>query len=327
MPVVIVILLIVAAVLACAFLYINISRKLFRKIFVRPHPVSRVDRSPEKIDQSTIFGRGKNWFYTTRNEYINVRIDSFDKTKLSGYFRPSSDRSTRSAVIFLHGYNEHPSECAAYAKLMMKQIQCHVLITHMRGHGVSGGKYCTYGVYESVDLMRWIDFIRRQTGKDTRIYIYGRCMGAVSALLAAATDELRGNIAGIIADSPYDTFETGAVNFMSIVKPHLKLQLFMPMLNRMAKSKFGFDMSMCDCAINAEKIRVPVLFFSGGNDKICPPDVVRSIYDEVTSPKRLVVIDHADHLMGYDKAPSVYEKEVRHFVEKCVERLILMGKL
>ena len=323
----IVILLIVCAALVVYLLYIRTARLLFWKMFERPDPVSKVDRSPDKIDQSTIFGRGRNWFYSNRNEYINVRIDSFDRTKLSGYFRPSSDRSCRSAVIFLHGYNEHPSEMAAYAKLMMKQIQCHVLITHMRGHAMSGGKYCTFGVYESVDLMRWIDFVRRQTGKDTRIYIVGRSMGASAALLAAETDDLRGNIAGIIADCPYNTLENAAVNMASLIKPWFKLQLFLPAINRMVKSKFGFDMSVCDAGINADRIKVPVLFFADGDDKICPPDMVREIYDDVTSPKRLVVIDRAEHVMGYDKAPSVYEKEVRRFVEKCVERLISMGKL
>ena len=100
------VLLTVLAIALIMLLYQRMCNRLFRRIFARKAPVPRVDRSPIKIDQKTVFGRGKNWFYTTRAEYINVRIDSFDGTKLSGYFRPSADRSTRFAVILLHAYQQ-----------------------------------------------------------------------------------------------------------------------------------------------------------------------------------------------------------------------------
>ena len=100
------ILLAVVVIALLLFVYLQWCKKLFVRIFKRPQPMPKVDRSPATIDQSTIYGRGKNWFYTNRNEYINVRIDSFDKTKLSGYFRPAADRSAKFAVILFLLYRQ-----------------------------------------------------------------------------------------------------------------------------------------------------------------------------------------------------------------------------
>ena len=199
--------LIVLIVFAAILFYMTFCSRAFRAIFGRKEPVPRVDRSPVKIDQKTVFGKGRNWFYTTRTEYLNVRVDSFDGTKLSGYFRPSADRSSRFAVILMHAYDEHPTETAAYARLLMRQIECHVLITHERAHLMSGGRYCTYGIYESVDLMKWIGFIKRQVGEDARIFIVGRGIGATAALLAAEQPDFPMDVAGIIADSPLANLE------------------------------------------------------------------------------------------------------------------------
>ncbi|MBQ1894689.1 MAG: hypothetical protein II167_03235 [Clostridiales bacterium] len=315
---------ILAAALYLGFL--TISRKLYVKIFKRPHPMPQVDRSPSSIDQSTIFGRGQNWFYSNRMEFLNVRIDSFDKVRLSGYFRPSADRSSRFAVILLHAYDEHPSQMSAYARLMMRQIQCHVLIAHGRAHCMSGGKTCTHGLYESVDLTRWIDYIKMQVGNDCRIFIVGRGLGASSALLAAQQKDFSENVAGIIADSPYEVLEPVLLNRLKAIYK-FDCSPFMGSVRHIAIKRKGLDLRLCDTAIHADRIRVPVLIFQGGEDEITRPSGSKRIFDNIRAPKRLVQIDRADHLMGYDISPSTYEREVRHFIEQCVVRLVSIGRM
>lgn len=321
-----VVVLVILLIALGAFAYLQWCKKLFVRIFGRPNPMPRVDRSPKEIDQSTIYGRGRNWFYTNRNEYINVRIDSFDKTKLSGYFRPAADRSAKFAVIFLHGWNEHPSEMAAYARLMMRQIECHVLIAHQRAHGMSGGKYCTFGVYESVDLLRWMDFIKQQVGHDCKIFVVGRSTGAVTALLSAQQQEFPSDVAGIIADCPFDTLEKVLLN-QSRKRYNFEFKLPIKTVDTILNKKFGFGMDRCDAAIHAGRIRVPVLVFQAGDDNVAPPEGARRIYDNIKTPKRLVAVDHAQHIMCYEKAPAVYEREVRKFVEQCVVRLVSRGQM
>lgn len=322
--------LIVIAVLAVLFgLFVGywlIARKVFRRIFRRPHPMPKMDVAPTEIDQSTVYGRGKNWFYSSRREFLNVRVDAFDKVKLAGYYRPSADRKCKNAVILLHGYNEQPAEMAAYARLVMSKIQCSVLIAHERAHGMSGGKYCTFGMSESMDVNTWIGFIQKQLGPDARIYIVGRSMGAVAALLAAEHPGFSDNVVGIIADSPYENFDK---TLRGVLRRKYKSELSFILMGvyKNVKALFGYDMSLNDCAANADKIRVPVLFFSGSEDAVAPTDGVKNIYDNVRSPKRMVTVDGAGHCMCYDAVPPTYEKEVQKFIETCVVRLVNQGRM
>ena len=319
---IVLILILVGGVLFALFL--SFSDKIFKKLFKRPKPLPQVDRSPQKIDRSTIFGRGKNWFYTYRTEWLSVRVKAFDDTPLSAYFRPSADRSCRNIAIFVHGYNEHPAEMAAYAKLLMKKIQCHCLIVHQRAHGISGGRDYTYGLKESVDLETWFEFARSRIGPNCRIYVVGRGTGATAALLAAEQEGFCPNVCGIIADSPAESL-TALLKAVAHKESSMKPEAFIYRIRQLASKRFGFDINMCDCALYAGRIKVPVLLFQGGDDDVCLPSGTRNIYDNMRCKKRMVVIDSAKHLMAYDAAQATYEREVQKFIESCVMRLVKIG--
>jgi len=311
---------------AVFILYFTICDKIFRKVFRRPRPMPQVDRSPSKIDQDTIIGRGRNWFYTNRMEFLNVRIKSYDGTPLCGYFRPSFDRESRNVVILVHGYDEHPSKMAAYAKLIMSKIQCHVIIVHQRAHHMSGGKIYSYGLMESVDLDSWISFAKRQAGADARIYLMGRSMGATTCLLAAAQKDFSPNVVGIIADCPLANLEEGIKNK---IREEYKLNAnwFIGRVRALGIKKYGLDIRLVDCAINASRIKVPVLLFVGSEDSVASPEGCRRIFDNLRSAKRMVVVDGASHLECYDKAQALYEREVQKIIERCVVRLVKMGRM
>ncbi|MBO7451889.1 MAG: alpha/beta hydrolase [Clostridiales bacterium] len=307
-------------------LYIAIGNRLFASIFYRKEPMPTVDRSPLEIEQKDVIGKGRNWFYTNRMEFLNVRVTAYDGVKLAGYYRPSFDRECRNVLILLHGYNEHPSMVSAYAKLIMTKIQCHVLIVHQRAHLMSGGKYTSYGLCESVDLNSWIEFCKKQAGENCRIFIYGRCMGAVTALLAAEQEDFSENVAGIIADSPYDNFERPLLD-LGKRKYKINISFLYKWVKRCVTLRFGFDIDQCDCAKKAHRIEVPVLMFHGEKDHIVNPEASKIIYDRIRSPKRMIIVEDADHMESYAKAPALYEKEVQNFIEQCVIRLVKLGKM
>lgn len=328
-PLIIAILVIVLAVLGVGlylFIYFNMTERMYHKIFDRRKPVPAVDRSPTKIDQSTIYGRGLAWFYTNRMEFLNVRIKSFDGTPLCGYYRPSADRSTRNCVILVHGYNEHPANMACYAKLLMSKMQCHVLIIHQRAHHMSGGKVNTYGLMESVDLDCWIKFMKMRCGRGARIYLMGRSMGANTCLLAAAQKTLDPSVCGVIADCPGDSL-MGVLEVSS--RKHYKGDpaSYLRRIRKLGIKRLGVDIDRCDAAGMAHNIKVPVLLFQCGEDNVCPPRMQVRIFDALKCPKRMVMIEHAGHMEGYDKAPAMYEREIGKFIETCVIRLVKMGMM
>lgn len=324
---VILLVIVVVLLIGCAFVaYIWIGNRLFKTTFKRPKPMPVVDRSPNDIDTSDLFGKGKNWFYAHRMEYLNVRVDGFDGTKLAGYYRPARDRSCRNVVILLHGYNEMPSEMGAYAKLFMNKIECHMLIIHQRAHQMSEGRFVSYGLYESVDLMNWIDFAKRQVGDNARIFIMGRSMGATTALLAAQQEGFSENVAGIVADCPMANLSE---TLLAAAKRRYKMNLsmFMPHVNKCAQHNYKFDINHCETTMHADRIRVPVLIFQAVNDVTVSPDSARRIYDRLRCPKRMLMIDNCEHIDCYNVSPALYEREVENFIEKCVVRLVKLGRM
>ena len=269
-------------------LFMSYTDKVFKHLFRRPKPLPQVDRSPKHIDRSTIIGRGKNWFYTFHNEWLGVRVTSFDGCKLSGYYRPSSDSTCRNMVILVHGYDESPAEMAAYARLMMRKVQCHCIITHMRAHGMSGGKNFTWGLMESVDLDAWFAFTKRRLGKNCRIYLVGRGVGATACLLAAQQKEFDPCVCGVIADSPMVSLNS----FLKTTLPQstkMSPDAIIGRVRKLAQRKFGFDINRCDASDHASSIRVPVLIFQGGEDDVTVPsgrEWLSSITQSISSAMR-----------------------------------------
>ena len=306
-------------------MFMSYTEKIFNKLFTRPKPLPQVDRSPKHIDRSTIIGRGKNWFYTFHNEWLGVRTTSFDGCKLSGYYRPSSDRTCRNMVILVHAYDESPAEMAAYARLMMRKVQCHCIITHMRGHGMSGGKNFTWGLMESVDLDAWFAFTKRRLGNNCRIYLVGRGAGATACLLAAQQQGFDRNVVGIIADSPMASL-TGFLKTNLPKSTKINPDAIITRMRSLAQKKFGFDINRCDATDHASSIKVPVLIFQGGEDEVTVPSGSRDIYDGLRCRKRMAVVNNAKHLECYEKSQVMYEREVQKFIESCVVRLVKIGR-
>lgn len=318
-----------AVILLCILGYVlllRLSNRLFHKIFDRPAPMPKADRSPRYIPQDTPSGRARNWFYTKRREYLNVVIKSYDGTRLFAYYRRSSDPSCRNTVILLHGYNEHPSEMAPYAKMFMRNIQCNVLIPHSRAHCMSYGKYCTYGIYETEDLNSWIRFAVKQGGPDTRVYLMGRSMGAVSALICAGQPTVSPNVVGVVADCPYASLEEVLLR-IGKKRYGLDLSFLLRKVNNLVRTNLEFDMSICNASSFASNIQVPVLLYEGTEDDVAEPDGVRDIYNNIQSQKRMVMINEAGHCGCYNQDPEDYEKELRKFIETCVMRLVKMGRM
>ena len=323
---VLIVLLLVLAFGGLLMLYLNYTDKIFKKVFRRPKPLPQVDRSPKKIDRSTIIGRGKNWFYSFHNEWLGVRTTSFDGCKLSGYYRPSSDSTCRNMVILVHAYDESPAEMAAYARLLMRKVQCHCLITHMRGHGMSGGKNFTWGLMESVDLDPWFTFTKRRLGNNCRIYLVARGAGATACLLAAQQKDFDRCVCGIIADSPMSSL----TSFLKTTLPQstrMSPDWIIGRIRTLAQRNFGFDINRCDAATHASSIKIPVLIFQGGEDDVTKPTDTREIYDNLRCRKRMVIVNNAKHLECYEKSQAMYEREVQKFIESCIVRLVKIGRL
>lgn len=85
-----------------------------------------------------------------------VQIASFDGTQLSAwFFRPQQGYGD--AVILLHGHGDNRAGMLAFVPMFLRR-QYAVLVPDSRAHGESGGDIATFGLDESRDLTRWVDW-------------------------------------------------------------------------------------------------------------------------------------------------------------------------
>ncbi|CAK0788441.1 unnamed protein product [Prorocentrum cordatum] len=123
----------------------------------------------------------------------------------------------RPCVVYLHG--NCSSRCEAVQCLpVLLPFGITVFCLDFAGSGMSDGEYISLGFHERDDLATVVDYLRASR-KVTCIGLWGRSMGAATALLHADRDP---SIAGLVLDSPFsdlrvlcqelvDTFTDGKV--------------------------------------------------------------------------------------------------------------------
>lgn len=295
--------------LTLIFVFYIFALKAFHQIFDRPFPRPPYDKSPLSIKQDTLLGRGKNWFYSNRMDFMDVQITAYDGIKLSAYYRPADDSATKKLVILIHGWRDHPSDMGAYAHYFLLQGDCHVLIPHLRAHGMSQGRFIGYGLFDSQDIIMWTDYLEKRLGEGVKTLLVGRSMGATTALMAAGSRRLSKCVVGIVADCPFDSLEKQILHVLHI-RYKLRGKWMMKAISRIAASRIGFPVKRASVLPIASRIRVPVLIFHGTEDRFVPIEMSESIYDRLVGPKRFVVIEGARHLMSFDRATERYCSEV-----------------
>ena len=116
--------------------------------------------------------------------------------------------NAHATVILCHGYHsraEHDFD--AQFPALYASGGCNLLLIDERAHGLSEGKCLTFGQLERYDIAQWVHWVREHSRVQRPIALYGVSMGAASVLLAAQLPELRGELACVVADCGYSSFE------------------------------------------------------------------------------------------------------------------------
>lgn len=310
-----VVLFLILLALVFAAIYF-LTRHAFHVIFDRPFPKPAYDRSPKEIKQDTIYGRGQNWFYSHRLEFQDLSIASYDRHELFAYYRPAQKKDTKLVVVLIHGWRDNPSNMAAFAQMYLEKSDCHILIPHLRAHGMSGGRYIGYGLPDSQDILMWTAFMEKRLEGPLSILYHGWSMGAAAVLIAAGSGHLPPSVIGVVADSPYDSLDHQLQHKIRQMY-HFSPGFLLRGINRYAQKKLGYSINRISPIARADKISVPVLLIHGTADTFVPPSMSDALFEKIQSPKRILIVQDAEHIMSYDVAPSIYSSEIDQFMRAC----------
>ena len=182
-----------------------------------------------------------NWNRETRQlPCKEVSITSFDGLTLYGkYYEFSSDAPIE---LMFHGYRGSAERdlCGGVQRCFALGRSC--LLVDQRTSGKSGGRVITFGVKESRDCLKWIDYIIENINKDAKIIITGISMGAATVTIAAG-EKLPKNVIAALADCGY----TSAKSIIKKVIKDLKLppNIMYPFVKFGARIYGGFDVEKC----------------------------------------------------------------------------------
>jgi hypothetical protein len=275
-------------VVSAVILYLLMAGIAYRKI-VRLDP----RQNYQVVNQSdAFFTPSWEWYKSVPKDTVHIR--SYDGVRLSATFIPSADKNSELLAIVQHGYHANSTDMAAIAKFY-SDLGFKILLPDFRGHGLSGGTFCSFGVYEQYDLRKWINYCLRIYGSNDKVLLHGVSMGA-STILMAAGKSVPENIKLIVADSPYTKFMKV---LRKMAKPKIGILLF-PGLHLITYFLHRFTIHQADALKATRKITFPTVFIHGDHDYVCPPAMESELFHALPSTKKdHLIVKNAPHGEGY----------------------------
>eukprot|EP00286_Rhodomonas_abbreviata_P005458 CAMPEP_0181334178 /NCGR_PEP_ID=MMETSP1101-20121128/26103_1 /TAXON_ID=46948 /ORGANISM="Rhodomonas abbreviata, Strain Caron Lab Isolate" /LENGTH=322 /DNA_ID=CAMNT_0023444101 /DNA_START=232 /DNA_END=1196 /DNA_ORIENTATION=- len=187
------------------------------------------------------------------------------------------------------------------------------------GCGLSEGDFVTLGWRERDDLECVLDYL--STNKDTAcIALFGRSMGAATALLVASDDRYYHMIKGMVLDSCYTSVrqvlmelahkyvgKVPLVPFASMVEKAVDL------LREAVLQRAGFDLDSVNILQAARHCSSPVLFGHADDDQLVLASHTRNLFAEYGGQKDINVFE-GDH---NSIRPKQFQEQALAFLQKC----------
>jgi len=203
-------------------------------------------------------------------------------------------REAKPCVIYLHANAGCRLEALPLIPRLLP-LGISVFAFDFAGCGHSEGEYVSLGWHEREDLVTCVAHLR-ETGLVSAIGLWGRSMGAVTALLHADRDH---SIGGMVLDSPFSNLrglvtELAQSDYLSLKVPSWLLSGALAMARMRIQSLNGFDIDALAPDRHVGASFVPAFFIAAKGDDFVLPHHTQRLFDAYTGDKELEMVD-GDH--------------------------------
>jgi len=240
----------------------------------------------------------------------DVYMKSRDGLMLHAYWIPAEN--PKGTVILAHGYRSNAAVDFAMAYPCYRERGMNLLIPSQRAHGKSEGRYITFGVKESDDMLLWLEYHNRHFGS-VPVIMSGLSMGA-STMLFLADRQFPGNVKGIIADcgftSPKDiiakvirsTIHLPAAPLLMLAEPFARLFAKLSLYEK-------------DTRKTLANSKYPVMIVHGLADDYVPSYMTQQAFDACGGEKYLLLVEGAGHGTSFVRDRERYVSMIDQFLE------------
>ena len=280
----------------------------------------RILCTPRRLDRDHEFEYLKNYGYDVKKIYDTVPMDEFSMDVPNGYTlkgvvmpaekTPYSDGKTR-AIIMVHGRTANRYTMLSHGEIWHR-LGFNVIIYEQRAHGVSGGDDCSMGYYESQDLVFLAGEMKKRFPDDTIWGLGGESMGAATLIIAA---EKLPWLSFIYEDGGYATLREEVAPSL-YYKAKLPKFPFTPLVIMFFNMRHEFTIDDVRPIDSVKKIKAPMLFVHGGEDKFVPTPNVYLLYEAKEGAKEIKVFEGAPHVKAVLMHHEEYFEMLRDFCIK-----------
>jgi len=290
----------------------------FHKVVERDGIKRSEDPSKMPIDVGTDWTRyfpfireKKEWLLAQPIEHVSIQ--SFDGLILKGIYLPAKKESDRMVIAF-HGYrSEGRNEFAGLAQFY-HESGYHVLVVDDRAHGESEGTYIGFGCLDRYDCDNWIQYVNTRFEGRMQIVLHGISMGAATVVMAST---IRFNhVKAVIADCPF-TSAWQVFSHLLKTKYHIPEFPLLSATSMLCKKKAGYAFDEVSAAVEAMRMKQPLLVIHGENDDFVPTFMGEEIYRACNTKKKLLLTG-AGHGESYFAYKDAYEGAVDDFLSDCL---------
>lgn len=219
----------------------------------------------------------------------------------------------RPCVIFLHGNASCRVQGAGLLKTVLS-ASCDLVAFDFGGSGQSDGEFVTLGHFEKEDLRAVIGHLRLE-GSVASIGLWGRSMGAVTALLHSHRDP---SISALVLDSPFHEFRSLAAELCEketygAVPPWLA-EGALAVVRVSIQKRAGFDVDELVPSTYAASTHIPAIFAAAHDDDFILPYHSRVLQKTYAGQSTLLMME-GDH---NSYRPQWFLDEAKHFFARAL---------
>lgn len=226
------------------------------------------------------------------------------------HFTLENYKDKRPCIIYLHCNSGSRLECLSILDVFLTK-GFDVLCFDFAGSGLSEGEYVSLGWFEQDDARDVIDYLDEK-GKTTSFVLWGRSMGAATALMHASRDP---RVSAIVVDSTFSTLE-GMISHVAnrYPVPSFIVNMVMSSVKDTIQEKADFDYTMISPIFNARYCKMPAVFSSALEDEIVPCTHSIEVFNAYAGEKLYIPLT-GDHNA---ERPDRYYNEVFKFLNRFI---------
>lgn len=229
---------------------------------------------------------------------------------LKAWFTKTKKDTSGRTLILLHDVGQSKWNLISIAKYF-DSLGYNLLLPDMRAHGLSTGKFCTYGYHEKYDVQAMLQYLKKRTDVK-KIGVVGFSMGAAVAIQTAAMDT---TIKAIVLQNPYKDLRSATRDYGRKTLSVLSDIMF-PLVAKSTEKQAKFKLDEVDMIRDIKKVHIPTLFILSENDNDVPFARSNYVYLNANNPKTLWKVPEAQHFNILHLAAKTYFAKTDSFFKK-----------